>query len=139
MPKRRMGTRPIRTNWTPAAVTLIETYQQQQHLTSFSAAAETLVRLGLQQSVPEIVTPAITDAVRTTVRKEVNRLARVHILTAIDAGLAWRLAAATLQHVVPAQYERRMQAAHNEARKAVGRQHLRDAADGVLPELEDLW
>ena len=139
MAKRRMGTMPVRTYWTPGAVELIETYQQQQQLTSFSAAAETLVRLGVQQSAPEIITPAVTNAVRATVRKEVNRMVRLHILTAIDAGLAWRLAGATLQHVVPAQYERLKHAAMNEARKALGREHLRDATAGALPDLDELW
>jgi hypothetical protein len=52
MPKRRMGSRPIRTNWTAAAVTLIEAYQATHQIPSFSAAAETLVRMVCLSSEP---------------------------------------------------------------------------------------
>jgi hypothetical protein len=108
--------------------------QEQQHLASFSAAAETLVRLGLQQSPTEIITPAVTSAVRATVRAELNRMARLHVFTAIDAGIAWRLAGAVLQHVVPARAAALTEGIMNEARRAVGREHLRDAVAGVLPD-----
>jgi hypothetical protein len=145
MTKRRMGTVPRRTYWTPAAVELIERFQEQQHLASFSAAAETLVRLGLQQSPPAIVTPAVTSAVRATVRAELNRMARLHVFTAIDAGAAYRMAGAVLRHVVPARYEVIKQEVLDDARRAVGREHLRDAVAGVLPDDdallsdEELW
>jgi hypothetical protein len=134
MAKRRMGTIPRRTYWTPGAVELIERYQEQQHLASFSAAAETLVRLGLQQSPAEIITPAVTSAVRATVRAELNRMARLHVFTAIDAGAAFRMASAVLRHVVPARYEAIRQDVLNDARRAVGREHLRDTVAGVLPD-----
>ena len=42
-------------------IALIDAYQVQHQIPSFSAAAEALVRLGLQQSPTEIITPIVTS------------------------------------------------------------------------------
>ena len=96
---RRIGAARIRTYWTPEAVALIEAYQARHQIPSFSAAAETLVRRGLEQSPTEIITPLIASAVRQAVHRELDRLIRVQIYTAIDAGMAYRFAAATARDV----------------------------------------
>jgi hypothetical protein len=98
-PIRRKGTRRQHTRWTPEALALIDAYQAQHHLPSFSAAAETLVRLGLQQSPAEIITPIIASAVREAVHRELDRLIRVQIYTAIEVGMTYRFAAATARDV----------------------------------------
>ena len=50
--QRRKGVRPHRTLWSEEAVALIDAYQERHQLASFSAAAETLVRLG-SGAIPE--------------------------------------------------------------------------------------
>src|SRR5206468_3346788 len=92
--QRRTGVRPHRTLWTTEAVHLIDAYQEHHQIPSFSAAAETLVRLGLQQSPIEVVTPIITSAVRQSIHRELERLIKLQLYTAIEAGIGQRLAGA---------------------------------------------
>ncbi len=97
--KRRPGTIPHRTYWSAEVVALIDSYQAQQQLPSFSAAAETLVRLGLQQSPTEVITPVVSRAVHHAVHRELERLIRLQLYTAVEAGVAQRFAAAAVRDV----------------------------------------
>src|SRR3712207_6372808 len=97
--RRRPSTVPHRTYWSRDIIPLIDAYQAQHHIESFSAAAEALVRLGLQQSPTEIITPIIANAVRQAVHRELDRLIRVQIYTAIEVGMTYRFAAATARDV----------------------------------------
>src|ERR671916_302230 len=99
MTKRRMGTRPVRTYWTPEGIALIEAYQLKHGIASFSAAAEALIRLGLDKSPGEIVAPIIDSSIRQAVHRELDRLVRLQIATALNTEKAWRLAAVTLRDV----------------------------------------
>ena len=103
MVRRRKGTVPHRTMWTDETVQRIDAYQAQHHLSSFSVAAETLVRLGLEQSPAEIITPIVASAVHHAVHRELDRLIRIQIYTAIDAGMAYRFAAAACPRCGPPQ------------------------------------
>src|SRR5688572_23452950 len=99
MPKRRMGTRPQHTYWTPEGIAMIEAYQAKHRIPSFSAAAETLVRLGLDKSPGEILEPIIVSTIRQAVHRELERLVRVQIHTALEAGMARQFAAAALRDI----------------------------------------
>ena len=71
----------------------------EHQIPSFSAAAEALVRLGLQQSPTEVITPIVTSAVRHTLHRELERLIRLQLYTAVEAGVAQRFAAAAVRDV----------------------------------------
>ena len=95
--QRRRGTIPRHTYWSPGAVTLIDDYQAQQRLPSFSAAAEALVRLGVEQSPTEVITPIIMSAIYKAVHQELERLIRLQLYTAVEVGVAQRFAAAAVR------------------------------------------
>ncbi len=97
--QRRKGVRPHRTLWTPEAVQIIDDYQAQHQIPSFSAAADALVRLGVQQSPAEVIAPIVASAVRHAVHRELDRLIRLQIYTAIEAGIGQRLAGAAARDV----------------------------------------
>jgi hypothetical protein len=99
MTKRRMGTCPHRTFWTAETVQQIEAYQRQQHIPSFSAAAETLVRLGLAHDPAAVLAPVVTSAIHHALHREFARLIKLQVYTAIEAGIAQRFAAAAVRDV----------------------------------------
>ncbi len=78
---------------------LIERYQIDQHIPSFSAAAEALVRRGLEQSPAAVLSPVVTNAIRMAVHRELERLMKLQVYTAIEAGIAQRFAAAAVRDV----------------------------------------
>ncbi|MBA3948215.1 MAG: hypothetical protein H0X37_27145 [Herpetosiphonaceae bacterium] len=99
MTKRRVGTAPHRTFWTTETVQAIETYQAQHQIPSFSAAAETLVRLGLNQSPAEVLTPIIVSTVRREFAVGMERIVRLLVYDIIETGVAQRLAGAAVYHL----------------------------------------
>ncbi len=119
MPKRRIGTVPSHTMWTETTVKAIDAYQAKHNIPSFSAAAETLVRLGLDQSPGEVVQPLIASVIR----RELERVVELISYNVIGTGVAQRLAgAALLAHyrttnpkTAEADYDAVKQAARSEA------------------------
>ncbi|MBA3947244.1 MAG: hypothetical protein H0X37_22130 [Herpetosiphonaceae bacterium] len=99
MPKRRMGTIPHRTMWTVDVMQAIETYQVKHQISSFSAAAETLVRMGLAQSPAEILTPIIVSTVRSEWTAGMERIVRLLLYNIVETGMASRLAGAAVYHL----------------------------------------
>jgi len=141
MPIRRKGTRPHRTLWTDEGVTLIDAYQEQHRIPSFSAAAETLVRLGLQQSPAEVLAPMVASAVRHAVHRELERLIRLQLYTAIEAGIAQRFAAAAVRDVgrlkqdAPSRYQAIKEAAIADARRHLARDNIGAVVAGLYAEV----
>ncbi len=130
MTKRRMGTCPHRTCWTVETVQQIEAYQRTQHIPSFSAAAETLVRIGLAQAPAAVLAPIVTSAVRQAVHRELDRLMKLQVYTAIEAGIAQRFAAAAvrdvgrLKHDDPERFTRIREAAIADTRRRLHRDNI---------------
>lgn len=141
--KRRPGTIPARTYWSEDAITAIEQYQARHGIGSFSAAAEALVRLGLEQSPTEILQPIIESSIRQAIHRDLDRLVRLQVLTAIDSGMAWRFAAAGTRDVgrikqdPPERYEEIKAMAIREARRSLRRDHLRSIVADYMPELSE--
>lgn len=141
MTKRRMGTRPHRTFWTAETVARIEAYQQQQQLPSFSATAETLVRLGLAQTRLEVITPIIASVVRHTLHQELERLIRLQLYTAVDAGMAQRFAAAAVRDVgrlkgdPPERYQQLKAAVRADTRRRLARDRIAEVIDDLYTAL----
>jgi hypothetical protein len=139
--QRRKGVRPHRTLWTEEAVQIIDAYQAQHQIPSFSAAAETLVRLGIQQSPTEVITPIVTSAVRHAVHRELDRLIRLQIYTAIEAGIGQRLAGAAVRDLGrlkqddPERYEKIKAAAVADARRRLARNSIGEVVADLYAEL----
>ena len=137
MTKRRMGTRPHHTFWTADGIALIEAYQAKHHIPSFSATAETLVRLGLERSPGEILEPIIVSTIRQELAKRLDRLLNLLVYDIVETGVTQRLAGAAVRDIGrlkqddPERYDKIKAAAITDTRR-----HLaRDPIGRVIAEL----
>lgn len=72
---------------------------------SFSAALESLARLGLGKSSDEALAPALVSVVRHEVQRQMHRLASLLASNAIEAGVSARLSGAALKALRPKDYD----------------------------------
>ncbi len=141
--QRRRGTIPHRTYWSADAVALIDAYQADHQLPSFSAAAEVLVRLGLQHDLPAILTPVLIRSLRQTVSEGIARLLKLQVYTAIEAGIAQRFAAAAVRDVGrlkqddPARFQRIREAAIADTRRRLHRDNISAIIADLYAELTE--
>ena len=112
---------------------MIDAYQERHQIASFSAAAETLVRLGLEQSPTEVLTPIVTSAVHAAIRQDTDRLIRLLLYAIMESGTASRLAGAALYRQRPAdtplkawnkRYLEIKEHAQMDARRALAKPHI---------------
>jgi hypothetical protein len=82
---------------------------------SFSAAIETLARLGLQQDPRDAWSPALTAKIIGAVRADLGRYRGLLAATALDAAVAMRMASAAAKALRPKDYPRMKQLARLEA------------------------
>lgn len=88
---------------------------------SFSAALESLARLGLGQQPELALAPALVSLVRRELQQQAHRLASLYASTAIEAGVTARLVGATLRTLREADYEQIKRAARIDAVAALRR------------------
>ena len=137
MSKRRIGTRPHKTFWTQETVLRIEAYQAQHQIPSFSATAETLVRMGLEQSPAEILAPIIVSTMRQEFNRHIERVIKLIVYDIIETGVAQRLAGAAVRDIGrlkqddPERYDKIKAAAITDARRTLARANI----ERVLQEL----
>lgn len=125
---RRANTAPKRIWLTDATRQAVQTWADQNGV-SFSAALETLARLGLGQAPTEALAPLVVSSLRAELQQQMHRLASLLAAAALDAGMASRLAGATLKQLRPAEYDAIKQAARLDAVQALRRRDfLREAA-----------
>jgi hypothetical protein len=99
---------------------------------SFSAAIETLARLGLQQDPRDAWGPALAAKVVGAVRADLGRYRALLAATALDAGITLRVASAATKTLRPREYADIKRLARLEAVEALRR---RDAlAELGLPD-----
>ena len=99
---------------------------------SFSAAIETLARLGLQQDPRDAWGPALAAKVVGAVRADLGRYRALLAATALDAGITLRMASAATRTLRPKEYPDIKRLARLEAVAALRR---RDAlAELGLPD-----
>lgn len=102
---------------------------------SFSSALETLARIGLGEAPSRAVAPMVVSAVRTEVQRQTHRLAALLAATAVEVGMAARLAGATLRQLRPDEYEAIKRAARLDAVDALRRREaLGEVVDGGAGE-----
>ncbi len=137
MARRRKGTVPHRTMWTLDTVQLIDAYQAKHHIPSFSATAETLVRMGLEQSPAEILAPIIVSTMRQEFNRHIERVIKLIVYDIIETGVAQRLAGAAVRDIGrlkqddPERYDKIKAAAITDARRTLARANI----ERVLQEL----
>ena len=91
---------------------------------------ETLTRLGLGQAPTEALAPLVVSVLRTELQQQMHRLATLLAATALEAGMATRLAGATLKQLRPAEYDAIKQAARLDAVQSLRRRDaLREVVD----------
>jgi len=101
----------------------------QEHGTSFSAALETLARVGLGQPPQGAIAPALVSVLRREVQQQFHRVAALYAATAIEAGVASRLSGAALRTLRPEEYEKIKQTARLDAVPTLRRRNaLRELA-----------
>jgi hypothetical protein len=116
---------------TPEGRALIQAWAQQEGI-SFSAAIETLARVGLQQDPRDAWGPALAAKVVGAVRADLGRYRALLAATALDAGTTLRIAAAGTKVLRPKEYPDIKRLARLEAIAALRR---RDAlAELGLPD-----
>ena len=108
---------------TPEVVSLVESFADRQGM-NFSAALETLTRLGLQQAPPDAYSGALEAAVRGAAREELARQTALLASASVDAHAAFFLA---LLLATRGQTREAAQKIRQEAREA-GRRTLRTRA-----------
>lgn len=129
--KRRQGTVEKKIRLTPDALTAIEQWADQNNA-SFSAAIETLARLGLGEPAATALTPALASSIRRGLLNAHDRLAGLIAHAGIESGTAARLAGAALHTLQPEDAE----ALQQKARADAGRR-LNQLKTGTL--LENLY
>lgn len=105
---------------TPEGRGLIQRWAQQEGV-SFSAAIETLARVGLQQDPRDAWAPALAAKVVGAVRADLGRYRALLAATALDAGTTLRVACATAKVVRPQDYPRIRRLARLEAVESLRR------------------
>ncbi len=103
---------------------------------SFSAAIETLARLGLAQAPEEAVAPALISVVRREIAGQLHRLASLTAAAALEAGIAARMASAAIKRQRPSEYEAIKQAVRLDAARALRRRRVLEAL-GVEAEADE--
>lgn len=137
MAQRRKGTIPQRVRLTQQTSDLIDSYQDQHRIPSFSAAVEVLVRQGLARSPAEILAPIIVSTLRQEVARGLDRVIKLIVYDIIETGVAQRLAGAAVRDIGrlkqddPERYNKIKAAAITDARRTLARANI----ERVLQEL----
>ena len=98
----------------------IQAWADTNHV-SFSAAIETLARLGLGQAPEEALAPALVSTLRREIQQQFHRYASLLAALALESGVTTRLAGAALVALRPKQYEAIKRAARIDAVQALRR------------------
>jgi len=124
---------------TDAGRTAVQAWADREAVT-FSAAIETLARLGLQQDPRDAWGPALAAKVVGAVRADLGRYGALLAATALDAGITLRMASAATKTLRPREYPDIKRLARLEAvaalrrRDAVAELGLPDASPGAGAE-----
>ena len=128
---------------TPEGRDLILRWAQQEGI-SFSAAIETLARVGLQQDPRDAWGPALAAKVVGAVRADLSRYRALLAATALDAGITLRVASAATKTLRPREYADIKRLARLEAVEALRRRDALaelglpdDPAAGPVAEVEE--
>src|SRR3984893_8511643 len=104
MPQRRQHTTRKHIRLTRGGQEAIQSWADGRGI-SFSAALESLARIGLGQPIDEALAPALVSIVRVEIQRQMHRLASLLAANAIEAGVSARLSGAALRALRPKDYD----------------------------------
>jgi len=104
MPQRRQHTTRKHIRLTRNGQEAIQSWADARGI-SFSAALESLARIGLGQPIDEALAPALVSIVRVEIQRQMHRLASLLAANAIEAGISARLSGAALRALRPKDYD----------------------------------
>ncbi len=138
-----VSTRPKHVSLTDDGRAAVQAWADREGV-SFSAAIETLARLGLQQDPRDAWGPALAAKVTGAVRADLARYRALLAATALDAGTTLRIAAAGTKVLRPKEYPDIKRLARLEAVEALRRRDALaelglpdDPAAGPVAEVEE--
>ena len=117
--KRRRGTIEKKIRLTSEGLDAVGQWANQNNV-SFSAAIETLARLGLEEPAATALTPALADTIRREVGDVKNQLATRILYTGKERGVAARLAGTALHILQPEHADAFEQQARVDAGRRLG-------------------
>jgi hypothetical protein len=109
-----ISTRPKHVSLTDQGRAAVQAWADREGV-SFSAAIETLARVGLRQDPRDAWAPALAAKVVGAVRADLGRYRALLAATALDAGITLRMASAAVKTLRPQEYPHIKQAARLEA------------------------
>lgn len=121
--QRRVHTLPKKIRLTKAGHDAIAAWAT-AHDVSFSAAVETLCRMGMGEPLMEALSPALISTLRREIQRQYDRLIRLLLYNIIESGAAARLAGAAVYALRSDKYEAIKRAARTEARKSLIRSRI---------------
>jgi hypothetical protein len=104
MPQRRQHTTRKHIRLTRDGQEAIQSWADGRGI-SFSAALESLARIGPGQPIDEALAPALVSVVRVEVQRQMHRLASLLAANAIEAGVSGRLSGAAFRALRPKDYD----------------------------------
>ena len=95
MPERRKHTVKKNVRFTEETLTLVEQWAERNGV-SFSAALDSLCRLGLGQTQDQALAPIVTSVVKREITSHYDRIIRLLLYNIVESGRAYRMAAAAM-------------------------------------------
>jgi hypothetical protein len=121
--QRRRGTIEKKIRLTPETYEAVEQWATENGV-SYSAAVDTLCRLGLGQSPAEAVAPVVVSSIRREIASTYDRIIRLTLFNIIESGIASRMASVAVRELKPGQYEAIRKAAIIDARRSIAKARI---------------
>lgn len=108
------------------------------HGLSFSAALETLSKLGMDKDLNEALLPAVLSLTRRTIQGEYARLVRLVVYGIVESGYAARMSSAAVRQLVKDTdlFLTIRSSARTDARKNMSRGKIRDVMGEIAHDYE---
>ena len=91
---------------------------------SYSAAVDTLCRLGLGQPPAEAIAPVVVSSIRREITSTYDRVIRLTLFNIIESGIASRMASVAVRELKPGQYEAIRKAVLIDARRSIAKARI---------------
>ncbi|MBA3946596.1 MAG: hypothetical protein H0X37_18780 [Herpetosiphonaceae bacterium] len=125
--KRRQNTIPKKIRLTEDALELIDAWAEENEV-SFSAAIESLARLGMGQDASIAMIPVLVSVTRREIAKNYTRLVRLMLFSIYESGTAARFAGATAKALKPTVYDEMRDAVQKDAKLSL-KKRIRSVLD----------
>jgi len=118
--QRRRGTIEKKIRLTPETYDAVEQWAKDNNV-SYSAAVDTLCRIGLGQPPAEAVAPVVVSSIRREIASTYDRIIRLTLFNIIESGIASRMASVAVRELKPEQYKAIREAVLVDARRSIAK------------------